>query len=178
MLDVTKILASIQPAGAGLIGASLATAGWVYTARRARALARKQHTLNVMVQARFNADFKRSEAAVSPTDQSTRVDVSDPACPNREDFKTILNFYEFLAAGIRNGDFDEQMVKDSLRGTILNLYEACEAGIFKVRTSRRRQALYEHLEWLHARWETHKPGWFRRLAERLVERPLAGRRKS
>lgn len=177
MPDMVSMLANIQPANATLIGASLATCGWLYTAGRARTLARKQHTLNVMVQARFNSEFKTAEKAVAPNERNGVIDVSDPNCPNRENFKTVLNYYEFLASGIRNGDFDEQMVKDSLRGTILNLYEGCQEGIFKLRTNRRRVALYEHLEWLHRRWERKPPSWPQKAFEKIISRPIGGKRK-
>lgn len=130
-----------------------------------------------MVQARFNADFKSAEKAVSPNERKGASDISDPACDNRDNFKTVLNYYEFLASGIRNGDFDEQMVSDSLRGTILNLFETCQEGIFKLRTNRRRAALYEHLEWLHRRWERKPPKLPQRIVERIISRPLGGKRK-
>jgi hypothetical protein len=44
-----------------LIGAGLATCGWLYGARRARTLPRKQHTVNVMLQAAFNQSYREAE---------------------------------------------------------------------------------------------------------------------
>ena len=38
----------------------------------------------------------------------------------------LLNHYEFLAAGIRNGDIDERLLKDSERGTVVRLFETFE----------------------------------------------------
>lgn len=130
-----------------------------------------------MVQARFNTEFKNAEKSVSPNERKTKLDVSDPECPDRDSLRLVLNYYEFIASGIRNGDFDEQMVKDSLRGTILNLYESCEEGIFKLRTNRRRVALYEHLEWLHRRWERKPPKLPQKLFEKVISRPVGGKRK-
>ena len=88
-----------------------------------------------------------------------------------------LNHYEFIAAGIRNGDLDETLIRDSERGTILTIYECAVDYIDSLRNTRRRRAIYEHLEWLHRRWESHPPGIMRRLAEYCRGRPFKGRRE-
>ncbi|MGO8839599.1 MAG: DUF4760 domain-containing protein [Methyloceanibacter sp.] len=81
-----------------------------------------------------------------------------------------------MAAGLRNGDFDENLVRDSERGTILSLVNACEKLIWKLRDERKRQSIYEHLEWLRRRWETKPPSWWQRLIEWCISRPLPGRK--
>ena len=88
----------------------------------------------------------------------------------------VLNHYEFISAGIRRGDIDEHLVLDAERGTILNAYEHSEKFIFAVRNSRRNQALYEHLEWLHNRWEKKPPRWVSTLYERMKGSPIHGKR--
>ena len=50
----------ISTSTAILIGAGFATLGWVYTARRARTLARTQHTLTAMLTVSFNQDFRKA----------------------------------------------------------------------------------------------------------------------
>jgi hypothetical protein len=55
----------LQPSLAVLIGAALATVGWLYTARRSRVLARKQHTINILLQASFNKEFGDSFRTVA-----------------------------------------------------------------------------------------------------------------
>jgi len=131
-----------------------------------------------MLQASFNDGFRAAEQAIFPlVSQGKPIDISIATCPEREHFKTVLNHYEFIAQGIRNGDIDEQMVIDSLRSSILTLYERVEEGVFKLRTNRRRQTLYEHLEWLHCRWEVRRPGFIKRLFEGLMGRPFGGQRK-
>ncbi len=67
--------------------------------------------------------------------------------------RRVLNHYEFIAAGLRNGDFDEPLVKDTERSTIVNLYSGSKKYIWTLRNDRNRMSLYEHLEWLHARWD-------------------------
>jgi len=170
----------MESATAILIGAGLATLGWVYTARRSRNLARKQHTVNVMLQASFNSDFRNSLKVLAPylkTGAPKPPDFSDEINPEfGAAFRQVANHYEFIAAGLRNGDFDERLVKDSLRGTILTLFEICHDSIWKLRDSRRRQSIYEHLEWLYKRWEKTPPGKCQVFIEWCRGRPFCGER--
>jgi hypothetical protein len=157
-----------------LTGASLATLGWLYTARRARTLARKQHTINVVFQGDLNEHLRNSFKGVM-------MMIRRGKCPDlfteenadlRWSFQTIANHFEFIAAGIRNGDFDERLVMDSLRGTT----EWGHDFIWKLRDTRRRTSSYEHLEWLHNRWEKHPPNRVQRLIEWVRGYPFAGTR--
>jgi hypothetical protein len=97
----------MEPTTAVLVGAGLATTGWIYTARRARALSRKQHTVNVMLQATFNKDFQAAMATIRPCMRTGQcpADILQPEQePLREAFRTVLNHFEFVAVGLRNGD--------------------------------------------------------------------------
>ncbi len=166
----------LAPQDAVIIAAALATCGWLYAARKARALSRKQHTINIIMQGESSNEFRDAEACVSPHLRSTdSVVIDEMHGADKAAFRMVLNRYEFIATGIRNGDLDERLVKDALRGTILSLYEICEAAIYKQRDNRRRQALYEHLEWLHSRWRA-KPVWWSDVLEWMIDRPLPSRR--
>jgi hypothetical protein len=94
----------------------------------------------------------------------------------RVPLRRMLNHYEFLAAGLRNGDFDERLVKDTERSAILNLYVGCKQYIWNLRTDRDRISIYEHLEWLHARWTDPSSKPVKRLCERVMQRPFQGKR--
>lgn len=160
-----------------LIAAVLATLGWLYTGRRARNLARKQHSMNLLLQASFNNDMRNALHELSPHLRACKI----PNVESEQDenilkkLRFLLNHYEFVAAGIRNGDLDEELIRDSERGTILTLFECSKDYIESLRNTRRRRAIYEHLEWLHKRWETHPPNPVVRFAERCRGRPFKGR---
>lgn len=161
-----------------LTGALLATLGWLYTARRARTLARKQHTINVILQGDLNDHLRNSfRDVMKMIRQGKSPDLFAEEQANlRWSFQTIANHFEFMAAGIRNGDFDEQLVKDSLRGTILTVFEWGHDFIWKLRDTRRRTSSYEHLEWLYNRWEKHPPNRPQMLIEWARGYPFGGRR--
>jgi hypothetical protein len=111
-----------------LIGAGLATCGWLYSARRARTLSRKQHTVNVMLQASFNEDFRASIDLIAEAMKRGKcpdLQTGDNDALNKA-LMLVTNHMEFIAAGLRNGDFDESLVKDSWRGQTLVLFEFYE----------------------------------------------------
>lgn len=169
----------MEPQHAALVAAGMATCGWLYTARRARALSRKQHTVTVMLQASLNSEYRKCLKKLVPHlrgEQKLDLDASPDDEELADAFRMVANHYEFLAAGLRNGDFDERLVRDSQRGIVLHLYESCHEYIWKVRNNRRRQTLYEHLEWLYKRWETKPPSRVQRCCEHITARPWAGRR--
>jgi hypothetical protein len=169
----------MDTATAALIGAGLATTGWLYTARRARSLSRKQHTVSTMLQASFNKDFQEMASKIRPYLKKGKCPDNDLTPENeqtRDAFRRVLNHYEFIAAGIRNGDFDERLVRDSERGTILLLFKTCRQMIYKIRDDRSRLSIYEHLEWLNRRWAEKPPGRIQCLCEWAAGHPFAGRR--
>lgn len=181
LVESSNQISSMQPSIAVLIGAGCATLGWLYSARRARTLSKKQHTINVMLQAAFSEKFREALEEISPIlrggDCPDLLNDSDPNSQKLyKTFRFVLNHYEFVAAGLRNGDFDEGLVRDSERATIMRSFEACQETIFALRNTRKRQTIYEHLDWLHSRWERRPPGFLQRMIEWVIGRPLPGRR--
>lgn len=169
----------MSPSIAILIGAALATTGWLYTARRARTLSKKQHTINLMIQASFNKEFLEARNALAPYLKDCCFPEDVIKGENDElkaRFRAILNHYEFVSAGIRNGDLDERLLKDSERSSCTMLYKCCENYIWNLRDSRDRLTLYEHLEWLYERWEKSPPGWFQLSWEKVFDAPVYGKR--
>ena len=159
-----------------LAAAALATCGWLYTARRARHLARKQHTLNLASQQLFNKEFRDAWATVSDALRDARIPDIGVATPEGAALQWVLNYFELVAAGVRSGDFDEQLVRDTSRGALLSIWAACEPKIMALRSTRARAAIYEHLEWLRDRWCAPPPGWVRAL-EWVRGKPFSGRRR-
>jgi hypothetical protein len=168
----------MQPTTAILVGAFAATIGWLYTARRARMLSRKQHTITVILNTSSNVRFISQRNMIAPH-------LRNGQCPtlwlngNHDHLlialRDVLNHYEFVAAGLRNGDFDEQLLKDSERATFVRLYERCEKYIWRCRDDRSRMTIYEHLEWVHRRWAKSPPGIVQRFVEFVRGRPFYGR---
>ena len=120
--------------------------------------AKKQHTINVILQASFNEKFIGNRAKIAPH-------LNDENCPDdvlngeneelRGNFRDILNHYEFVSAGLRNGDVDEKLIMDSEKSTYIKLYKVLQKYIWNLRDGRNRMTIYEHLEWVYNRWESN-----------------------
>jgi hypothetical protein len=157
-----------------IFGIAFATTGWVWSTKRARSLSRKQHTFNALLQSRFNAQYQEAHGVMRHHIKSgKKVELSK--IKNKEfDGKLtfILNHYEFLSAGVRNGDISEQLLKDSQRSVIVSLFEFAEPYIQNLRNDRHKQALFEHLEWLYMRWKGAPPDFVQKVCELLISRPI------
>ncbi len=167
----------MQTTTAILVGAFAATIGWLYTARRARMLSRKQHTITVILNSSSNERFISQRDKIAPhlkNGQCPTLWLNNNNAHLRDALREVLNQYEFVAAGLRNGDFDEKLLKDSQRATFVRLFERCAKYIWRLRDDRSRMTIYEHLEWLHQRWEKAPPGRVQSLVEFLRGRPFYG----
>lgn len=167
-------MGDISPQLLTAISICFATLGWIWAAKRARALSRKQHTFNALLQASFNQQYQMAHVAVRPYVRGKKkLDWDLPRNRQLKDqFTFLLNHYEFLAAGVRNGDISESLLKDSQRGVIISLYAYCEPYIESLRSDRHKQALFEHLEWLYMRWHEAPPKFIQRTCEILISRPI------
>lgn len=158
-----------------LIGVVLATTGWLYTARRSRNLNRKVHTFNALLQTSFNDKYHKELALIRPyvrKDELPKFGDDEDKCELRSAFVFILNHYEFIAAGIRNGDISERLLKDSERGTVIRIFETARKFIASTRDARGRRTTFEHIEWLYVRWKEEPPGIWQQFIEWLIQRPL------
>lgn len=163
-----------------LVAALLATVGWIFTARRNWQLSRKQHTINVILQANLSQEYLSNRAKVAPMIKrgSCDVGVLDGTDGSLEiSLRRVLNHSEFVAAAIRNGDFDERLMRDAEQASYVQLFKVCQPYIEKLRRERQRATLYEHLEWLSARWTTDGPKWPVTWWEWINGRPVYGQSK-
>lgn len=73
-----------------------------------------------------------------------------------EALQYILNYLEFVAVGIRQGELDEALMKQTLRGIVVNVrdfakpYIAFQRGVSDGKVERPKYL--EHFLWLDARW--------------------------
>lgn len=65
----------------------------------------------------------------------------------------ILNNYEFMAAGIHEGAFDEEIFKRMKCSLIIKDWEILEVYIVALRRREERPKLFKELEWLANRWK-------------------------
>ena len=64
----------------------------------------------------------------------------------------ILNFREFVAAGIREKAFDEAMFKRIQFSVVTRDWKNCEGFVVELRKARNRPTLFQEYQWLAERW--------------------------
>ncbi|MGI4777492.1 MAG: DUF4760 domain-containing protein [Janthinobacterium lividum] len=149
-----------------LLGVVAAVAGWIISAIVTMRNSIRQHTVTTLLSSRLSETYMSQTRLVnaryfSPSGGLYRLTPAEVAVPSAEAqiaaLRYLLNYFEFIAVGIRYGDLDEKLLKNTLRGILCGVYEAAGPLV-----SQRRQApdgstaakskTFEHLEWLYGRW--------------------------
>jgi Domain of unknown function (DUF4760) len=156
--------------------ATLATVGWLVQRDASMFLNRKQHTLNILLQMRQSEIFNRHRIGlfarfpagrkIEPADLQPLLDerrareygIVDGKLkfPTIESINFLANFYEFLAAAIRQKDLDEELLYATIGDMATNYYDkirpyiedAQEPGPDGVPTTDTFVEYY----WLYQRW--------------------------
>ncbi|MCR9123027.1 MAG: DUF4760 domain-containing protein [Phyllobacteriaceae bacterium] len=163
------IAPGILPAVAASFGVIVAVCTLIYNANAAEDQQRRQHTVNTLLQSRLSAEFRlHKERREAYFREYQDVHYKDSFAlrygnvPTPGGAKTVLphesarsliellNFYEFVALGVRKGDLDQQMLRRSVRGIMCNLVDDCRYLIGGLRV--RSPLAYENLCWLCDQW--------------------------
>ena len=70
----------------------------------------------------------------------------------KDDILYVLNRYEFIALGIREGAFDEELYKYLQCSNILKLWEKARSLVTMIRQEYNKETLFQELEWLAEKW--------------------------
>lgn len=93
----------------------------------------RQHTVNTLLQSRLSDVFiARGEAVAKGLDAHAAAGSSEPPHVFHvaiDDLKYLLNFYEYVAVGIRYGDLDEEVMYNTLRSVVMNMCQHFEVYI-------------------------------------------------
>lgn len=132
---------------------------------------RKQHTINILFTTRLSPEFRqhlehRKHCFAEGTDidpdiytaylDATRtVDISDDEANRRrrsaEAVRSLLNYYEFIALGIKSADLDESMLRGMIRGNVCRLVRDARLVIRRYQSTEPRT--FEHLTSLYRAWK-------------------------
>ncbi|NOX43761.1 MAG: DUF4760 domain-containing protein [Gammaproteobacteria bacterium] len=152
----------------------VALTGWLVAAGVSLYNSTKQHTINILLQSRLSDTFKgyREKTAKSypenpklicvpqkDIDEYLSGDLGKDKTESLDAMKYLLNYYEFIAAGILSGDLDETLLKTCLRGIILNNCKRAELFIKMARELKKDgeekdSDYYGNLLRLKERWST------------------------
>lgn len=136
---------------------TLATMGWVLTNFINSRNSIRQHTVTVLTQMRMSTEFmKNANKLQILVENKTLIDFKyylnlDDKDPIKESIRYILNYLEFVAAGMRLGDLDEQLVRSAQRGMFIRAYKMCEKYILEINSD--SPSTFEHLIATYNRWK-------------------------
>lgn len=138
--------------------------------------AKKRATIDLVLHEAGNKELIEAKKMVKKC-HDDKVDFTNLSCeqnsadPKNELIRHVLNNYEFIASGIKEGAFDEEIYKRMKRSIILLDWAALEAYITELRRQTKREKLYIEFQWLAERWKDSqiKPNvnWVRRCMTRI-----------
>ncbi|WP_272654030.1 DUF4760 domain-containing protein [Providencia sp. PROV091] len=105
-------------------------------------------SLHVLKQAHRSGKSFRSY--VFPCDGKA---ITEDDLAERRKFQYILNFYERVAVSIREGIYNEQMIKRTSYSTVIETFEIADSLIKAIRESINSETAYQEFEWLVNRWK-------------------------
>lgn len=145
--------------------------GWLIHASLAARHQRRQHTLNVLLQTRMSTEYQsqaRNLRCFYPPSSVIPQEVVEAYYENKLSSKKdeqkklnvdaavyFLNFYEFLAIGIRHGDLDEDVLFDSLSFIAKGLYNKT-INVMKWNKRNADTSVLSEFEELVARWNNRE----------------------
>lgn len=161
---------NVRTAGLLAIMASwVATIGWVVTNYLAMSNARVSHSLNAILQLMTSKEFQENRrnifATIPYNDSLNEVahlermlilyrayDALDgfkkDQIPAIDSIRYVFNYFEYLARGVRAGEFDNNIVAETISPMIERFYTDYRLVFWWSRVSIGRDDIYEHLEWL------------------------------
>ena len=149
-----------------LLGVVAAVVGWITSAIVTMRNSIRQHTVTTLLSSRLSETYMSQTRLVnaryfSPSGALYRLTEDEVKAARPEAqlaaLRYLLNYFEFIAVGIRYSDLDEKLLKNTLRGILCGVYEAAGPLVSQRRrapagSKAEKSKTFEHLEWLYDRW--------------------------
>lgn len=167
---VLVYLPKYQTALSILVTAVFLGLGWWIQTMTSTASSRKTHTLNIIVNTRLSSEYQENLRKSSHLFKIGRYMAKELAewrdNPDREEYKNIklgqelkdaingtiflLNYFEFLAQGIKYRDLDEELLRECFSGFLLNIERR---GFFVIIEAQKTNPKnFEGIVYLSKRW--------------------------
>lgn len=136
-----------------------------------RQMTRRKNSADVIFNSKNDDRLRDGIRTIRRLNDDSNVEISKYAYEQSADEATqkdsaavnyVLNYYEYVAVGIKRGIYDESILKDSSYTTLVHMYEFCLPYIENVRRLRQRSTTWCEFEKLALRW---------------VDKPLKNHRK-
>lgn len=143
-------------------GVASAICGWMFAGVINLRNSVRQHTISTLLQSRLSATYMKyaDDLSTHYEDYDKRRNKNAALREAATDgvdilaLRYILNYFEFIAIGVKRGDLDEDTLRDSLRSILRKNVAMSRPWIMQVRMG--NDMLYQNLLWLHDRWALKK----------------------
>jgi hypothetical protein len=145
------------------LGAFTAMLGWMSSALVTVRNSVKQHTINTLLQTRLSATYMDRAKLITDTFGKPGAEIKQLPADYEKSLpvevmnavRYHLNYFEFIAVGIRHGDLDEQLMRSTLRGILVAQCALTKPLIDNYRKDAggKPTRTFEHLLWLLERWK-------------------------
>ena len=142
----------------GLMGVIVAT--WaIYTNRK---IAKQKNTIDLIAKIRENDTLRSDLEWLRTVDSDSSVSIEQFAKDmkaNQEACKkilSVLNLYEAISIGIRDGLYDEKVFIDYGRTTLIHVYQKSKPFITRLRKDTNNDKYFEHLQFVAKKFEQLK----------------------
>lgn len=143
-----------------LLGVLVAIGTIIYNVR----MAKKTQTANFLFESRQDTQYIESLHVLKQVHRSGKSfrayvfpcegkAITEEEMTERRKFQYILNFYERVAVSIREGIYNEQMIKRTSYTTVIETYDIAEPLIKAIREHINSETTYQEFEWLVKRWK-------------------------
>ncbi|WP_049292306.1 DUF4760 domain-containing protein [Franconibacter helveticus] len=141
------------------MGVVVATLAIIYNVR----IARKTQTAVFLFESRKDKEYLESLYMLKKVHASGRSfrsyvfpgpdrPLTDKERVERLKLQYILNFYERVAVSIREGIYNEKMIKQTSYATVIETWDIAEPLIKAVRQYINSETTWQEFEWLVSRW--------------------------
>lgn len=120
--------------------------------------AKKRATIDLVLHELTNPEIIEAKKQIAQYHDS-QIDFTNLSCkehkakPENGYIRTVLNNYEFIAAGIKEGAFDEEIYKRMKRSILIRDWDALAAYVAEIRRRTGREKIYIEFQWLAERWK-------------------------
>lgn len=121
-----------------LVAALVAMIGWLVTSIITTRNSIKQHTVTTLLQTRLSAEYMKHAHVINELlEQNSELLIDSQYLRDNLQVSAalsyVLNYVEFLSAGLRTGDFDNLLLKLTMKGIFKNLFSRCGPLLMEIR---------------------------------------------
>lgn len=129
-----------------------------------KSMSKKRATIDLMMKMKQDPQMEGVYLILSRVNGSSTESMekfaykdSDVCSNERENVRYLLNYHETICAGIKNGIYDEEIIRDSRLSVMIMTFKFSRQYIAKVRELNRTSTAYEHFEAQISRWRKKYP---------------------